>query len=79
MDFIKKILKNIEFRIRVYLYTLSLNRYLKAIEDFKRATREYEKAQQSFLNYLKANNFQIEIVNQAEKNLEEKNKIRYIG
>jgi len=79
MDFIKKILKNIEFRIRVYLYTLSLNRYLKAIEDFKRATREYERAQQSFLNYLKANNFQIEIVNQAEKNLEEKNKIRYIG
>jgi len=79
MNFIKKILKNIEFRIRVYLYTLSLNRYLKAIENFKRATREYERAQQSFLNYLKANNFQIEIVNQAEKNLEEKNKIRYIG
>ena len=79
MKFLKKILKKVEFRIMVYLYNISLKKYLRTIENFKRAREEYAKAQQNFLNYLKANDFQVEIVNQLENNREEKNKIRYIG
>ena len=52
---------------------------LSLMSDFKRAREEYSKAKQNFLNYLKANDFQVEIVNQLENNREEKDKMRYIG
>jgi hypothetical protein len=82
MNILKKIWRKIEFSIKVYKYNLALNKMLKAMKEFQNATKEYEKAQQDFLNYLRQRNFQIEIVNKRrdnEQKLEERDKISYIA
>jgi hypothetical protein len=82
MSIFKKIWQKIEFSIKVYQYNLALKKMLKVMKEFQNATKEYEKAQQDFLNYLRQRNFQIEIVNEVRRNkqkLEERDKISYIG
>jgi hypothetical protein len=82
MNIFKKIWQKIEFSIKLYQYNLALKKMLKVMKEFQNVTKEYEKAQQDFLNYLRQRNFQIEIVNKGrdnEQKLEERNKISYIG
>jgi hypothetical protein len=85
MNIFKKIWQKIEFSIKLYQYNLALKKMLKVMKEFQNATKEYEKAQQDFLNYLRQRNFQIEIVNnegrlnKEQKPEERNNKINYIG
>jgi Sec-independent protein translocase protein TatA len=82
MNILRRIWQKIEFTIKLYQYNLALRRMLTLMKEFQKATKEYEKAQQDFLNYLHKRNFQVEIVSneqQNEQKSEEGSKISYIG
>jgi hypothetical protein len=85
MNIFKRIWEKIEFAIKVYQYNSALKKMLIAMKELQKTTKEYEKAQQDFLNYLKERNIQVEIVNnegrlnKEQKPEERNNKINYIG